>query len=165
MSGYYDNSSTYQQQSYNQYPRQGYYDQSHQQSSYPAQGYADSRSYQQSSNQDYYSSNQQYYNQQQPSMSGGTGPEADRGLLGAVGGGIAGGAAGHKFAGHGILGTIGGAIVGSLAEDYGKKKHKQHKYSHGSAGHHHGRRDASSVGSQSGSGLGAMASSFFNQKR
>ena len=55
--------------------------------------------------------------------------ESERGLLGAIGGGIA----GHHFAkssGHGILGTIGGAIAGSLLQDKTKKKHGKHS-SHG----------------------------------
>jgi len=53
-------------------------------------------------------------------------PEGERGLLGAIGGGVA-GRYGGKKAGHGFLGMIGGAIAGSLAEDFAKKKHKKHK--------------------------------------
>jgi hypothetical protein len=55
--------------------------------------------------------------------------ETDRGLLGAVGGGLAGHFAGKKAGNHGLLGTIGGAILGSMTEDYAKKQKKKH--------HHH----------------------------
>jgi hypothetical protein len=47
--------------------------------------------------------------------------EGERGLLGAVGGGVAGAAIGQKTC-HGFLGTVGGAIVGSLTEDWVKRK-------------------------------------------
>lgn len=59
--------------------------------------------------------------------------EGERGLLGALGGGVGGHFLGKK-ANHGLLGTIGGAILGSMAEDYAKK---QYKRQHGSGGHHH----------------------------
>ncbi|KAI7946560.1 hypothetical protein MJO29_011087 [Puccinia striiformis f. sp. tritici] len=51
----------------------------------------------------------------------GSGQPGDRGLMGAVAGGAAGGLVGKKN-NHGFLGTIGGAIVGSLLEDATKKK-------------------------------------------
>lgn len=51
--------------------------------------------------------------------------DQDRGLLGALGGGVAGAWGGHKV-GHGFLGTIGGAIMGSLTEDFVKDKKKHH---------------------------------------
>jgi hypothetical protein len=58
-------------------------------------------------------------------------PESDRGLLGAVGGGVAGHFLGKK-SNHGFLGTIGGAILGSVSEDFMKdKKKKKH---HGASG-------------------------------
>ena len=94
MSGPYDSQDAYNQQtSYNQYPQQSYYDynQSHNQSSYPSQGFSDNRGYDQS-----YSSNQSYYNQQQPMNAGPNSAEDERGLLGALGGGAAGGYAGRK---------------------------------------------------------------------
>jgi hypothetical protein len=53
--------------------------------------------------------------------------ETDRGLLGAIGGGVAGHYGGKK-AGHGFLGTIGGAILGSMTEDYAKKQKKKHHH-------------------------------------
>jgi predicted lipid-binding transport protein (Tim44 family) len=59
--------------------------------------------------------------------------EGERGLLGSVGGGVAGHYLG-KNTGHGFLGTVGGAILGSLMEDKvkAKKKHgKHHGSSHG----------------------------------
>lgn len=51
--------------------------------------------------------------------------ETDRGLLGAIGGGVGGHFLGKK-AGHGLLGTIGGALMGSVAEDFLKTKKKPH---------------------------------------
>jgi hypothetical protein len=54
--------------------------------------------------------------------------ETDRGLLGAIGGGVAGHFGGKKV-GHGFLGTIGGAIIGSMTEDYAKKQKKKHHHS------------------------------------
>ena len=54
--------------------------------------------------------------------------EGERGLLGSIGGGVAGHMLGKK-AGHGFLGTVGGGILGSLAEDFlkdSKKKHHHH---------------------------------------
>lgn len=60
--------------------------------------------------------------------------EGERGLLGAIGGGIGGHVLGKK-AGHGFLGTVGGGILGSLAEDFLKdqKKKKHHHSSQGSS--------------------------------
>src|SRR5436305_15129126 len=62
--------------------------------------------------------------------------EGERGLLGAIGGGVGGHVLGKK-AGHGFLGTVGGGILGSLAEDFlkdsKKKKHHSHHSSHGSS--------------------------------
>lgn len=59
--------------------------------------------------------------------------EGERGLLGAIGGGIA----GHHFGGkggHGLLGTLGGAIAGSLLQDKLKKpKHGKHGSHSGSS--------------------------------
>lgn len=61
--------------------------------------------------------------------------EGERGLLGAIGGGVGGHFLGKK-ANHGLLGTLGGAILGSLSEDMLKKQKGKHgKHSHGS---HHG---------------------------
>jgi hypothetical protein len=64
--------------------------------------------------------------QQQPGY-GPTDPaqqqEGDRGLLGAVAGGIAGRYAG-KQAGHGLIGTLAGGFLGSKLED--KYKHNHH---------------------------------------
>jgi len=60
------------------------------------------------------------YDQNAPPMT-----EQDRGLLGALGGGVA----GHHFGGkqgHGFLGTVGGAILGSFAEDFMKNKKNSH---------------------------------------
>lgn len=58
--------------------------------------------------------------------------ESDRGLLGALGGGVGGHFLGKK-AGHGFLGTIGGAILGSMAEDFAKDKKKHHHHSNQSS--------------------------------
>jgi hypothetical protein len=55
--------------------------------------------------------------------------ESDRGLLGAIGGGVGGHFLGKK-AGHGFLGTVGGAILGSITEDYAKDKKKHHHKHH-----------------------------------
>jgi len=55
--------------------------------------------------------------------------ESDRGLLGAIGGGVGGHFLGKK-AGHGFLGTIGGALLGSITEDYAKDKKKKHHHHH-----------------------------------
>jgi len=54
--------------------------------------------------------------------------DGERGLLGAIGGGVGGHFLGKK-ANHGFLGTIGGAILGSLTEDFAKDKKKKHKHS------------------------------------
>lgn len=59
-------------------------------------------------------------------------PESDRGLLGAIGGGVGGHFMGKK-AGHGFLGTVGGAILGSLTEDFAKDKKKHHHHHHHSS--------------------------------
>jgi hypothetical protein len=60
--------------------------------------------------------------------------EGERGLLGSIGGGVAGHYLG-KNTGHGFLGSIGGAILGNIMEDKVKKgkKPKQHGSSHGSS--------------------------------
>jgi hypothetical protein len=135
MSGQYQ-SYNYSQQGYNNYNNQY-----PQQSSYPSGGFADNQYNQQpyynsAPQNNYYedtrnsysdsqsNSNASYYNN---GVSNTQGAEADRGLLGAAGGALAGGYGGHK-AGHGIMGAIGGAILGSLTEDYAKK-HKKHKSS------------------------------------
>lgn len=75
------------------------------------------------------------------------GTEEDRGLMGALAGGAAGGFAGHKM-NHGILGTLGGAVAGSMLEDKLKKekKHKKPKKEK-----KHKRRDSSSSSSSSSS--------------
>ena len=62
--------------------------------------------------------------------------ESDRGLLGAIGGGVAGHMFGKK-ADHGFLGTIGGSILGSLTEDFVKDKKKNHHHHHSSHHSHH----------------------------
>lgn len=59
------------------------------------------------------------------------GAEGDRGIMGAIGGGIAGRYAGKRMGDHSILGMIGGAIAGSKLEDYAKKQH--HSGSHHSS--------------------------------
>ena len=46
--------------------------------------------------------------------------------MGALAGGAAGGFAGHKM-NHGILGTLGGAVAGSMLEDKFKDSHKEKK--------------------------------------
>jgi hypothetical protein len=52
--------------------------------------------------------------------------EGDRGLMGALAGGVAGHYGGNKMGGHGILGAIAGAVAGSKLEDQFKSnKHKQ----------------------------------------
>jgi len=53
--------------------------------------------------------------------------DQDRGLLGAIGGGVGGRLLGKK-ANHGFMGTVGGAILGSLTEDWAKKN-KKHGHS------------------------------------
>jgi hypothetical protein len=58
--------------------------------------------------------------------------EGERGLFGAIGGGVGGHLLGKK-AGHGFLGTVGGGILGSLAEDFLKDKNKKHHHSHHSS--------------------------------
>jgi len=47
--------------------------------------------------------------------------EGDRGIIGAIGGGLTGGYVGKQTC-HAFLGTVGGAIIGSLTEDWAKKK-------------------------------------------
>ena len=158
MSGPYDS-----QYAHNQgYPpyQTGYtgYEQYSTYNSYPQQGFApQSYAQQQPEQTRYYSQSYDPSYQSQPQY-GHPPQEGDRGVLGALGGGAAGGVAGRKM-GHGILGTIGGAIVGSLTEDFAKQKHKKHR---------HGRKDghlpSGSHGSTAG-GFGSVASSFFNQKR
>ncbi|KAH0082664.1 hypothetical protein KCU60_g15915, partial [Aureobasidium melanogenum] len=55
------------------------------------------------------------------------GQEGDRGLMGAVAGGLGGGVLGHK-AGHGIIGTLAGAFLGSKAEDKFKEHRQESQY-------------------------------------
>jgi len=62
--------------------------------------------------------------------------ETDRGLLGAIGGGVAGHFMGKK-ANHGFLGTVGGGILGSLAEDFLKDKRRSSPSRHHHSSHHH----------------------------
>ncbi len=76
--------------------------------------------------------------QQQYPQDGERPADGERGLGGAITGGLAGGWGGHA-AGHGILGTIGGAILGSFAEDKLKKHHQekeqsQHRRAYGKQG-------------------------------
>ena len=139
MSGPYDQHYAFNQTGYNynnQYQNQT--------SSYPSGGFSDQPSYQ--NPQNYYpdtrgnayseqgysqsASNTSYYNNAsgQPNAQG---PEADRGLLGAMAGGAAGAFGGHKV-GHGVLGALGGAILGSLTEDYAKKG-KKNKHNNGAS--------------------------------
>jgi len=75
------------------------------------------------------------YDPKAPPMS-----EQDRGLLGSLGGGIAGHMLG-KRADHGFLGTIGGAILGSLTQDFLKDKKK-----HSGGSHHHSSHSGSAWG-------------------
>ncbi|RMZ91884.1 hypothetical protein DV736_g866, partial [Chaetothyriales sp. CBS 134916] len=115
----------------------GYYGQQHQGAGQDA--YQQNQQYQQSGQQ-YGGHDQQQYPQTSPQSSDPNAPnydpnappmtESDRGLLGAIGGGVAGHFAGKK-AGHGFLGTIGGAIMGSLAEDFVKDKKKHHNNQQG----------------------------------
>jgi hypothetical protein len=58
--------------------------------------------------------------------------EGDRGLMGALAGGVAGHYGGNKFGGHGIIGAIAGAVAGSKLEDKFKaNKHSGQGGSHG----------------------------------
>ena len=154
MSGPYD--SQYYSQGYPQY-QTAYtgHEQYNTYNSYPQQGFAP-QNYSQPEQARYYSQSYDPSHQSQPQY-GQPPQEGDRGVLGALGGGAAGGVAGKRM-GHGFLGTIGGAIVGSLAEDFAKQKNKKHK---------HGRKDRRlpSGGSSTAGGFGSMASSLFNQKR
>jgi hypothetical protein len=65
-----------------------------------------------------------YDGSQQPHPPPGPGPagaqEEDRGLMGALAGGAAGFAGGHKMGNHGIIGALAGAFMGSKLEDYAK---------------------------------------------
>lgn len=71
--------------------------------------------------------------------------------MGALAGGAAGGFAGHKM-NHGILGTLGGAVAGSMLEDKFKdKKKKEKKEKKHKKEKHHKRRDSSSSSSSSSS--------------
>jgi len=72
--------------------------------------------------------------------------EGDRGIMGALAGGVAGGYGGHKLH-HGFLGGVGGAIAGSMLEDqykkheHEKKEHElqeQYAHQHRGEGHHLG---------------------------
>lgn len=68
------------------------------------------------------------------------GEEGDRGIMGAIGGGLAGRYAGKNYGGgHSFLGMIGGAIAGSKLEDAVKER-KHH------GGGHHGSQGGSSWG-------------------
>ncbi|KAL2048376.1 hypothetical protein N7G274_000287 [Stereocaulon virgatum] len=77
-------------------------------------------------------------------------PEGERGIMGAIGGGLAGRYAGKQMGGHSILGMIGGAIAGSKLEDAAKNKWGSSGSGSGGGGHHHG----SHHGSQGGSSWG-----------
>lgn len=79
------------------------------------------------------------YDPKAPPMS-----EGERGLLGSLGGGVAGHMLGKK-AGHGFLGTVGGGILGSLAEDF-LKDSKKKKHHHAGSHHHHSSQGGSSWG-------------------
>ena len=59
-------------------------------------------------------------------------PEGERGIMGAIGGGLAGRYAGKQMGGHTILGMLGGAIAGSKLEDAAKDRYGKH------GSHHHG---------------------------
>ena len=128
MANYYNNG--YGQQGYYQDPGQPTYGSNYGQS-YPSHDHSYNSGYNsQYQQQNSYYQPQDYnngYQHQQPQSN----QEGDRGLLGAMGGGLAGGAFGHKQH-HGFLGTIGGAILGSMAEDALKKKGHQGKH-----GKHH----------------------------
>ncbi|KIW69514.1 hypothetical protein PV04_05387 [Phialophora macrospora] len=157
----YNNNNQYQYQQQPQtssYPTGGFSEQSYQPYHNPQNYYPDTReSYSQSGS----GTNTSYYDGQ----TGAQGPEADRGLLGAAAGGAAGAFGGHKV-GHGVLGALGGAILGSLTEDYAKKGRKD---KHGKQ-NKHGYRDSANANANgqsfgsSASGLGSVASSFFNRK-
>ena len=157
----YDYNNQYQGQS--SYPNGGFSGQYQQPYQTPQNYYPDTRGSSYPDNS--YSqpgANTSYYNNGQPNAQG---PEADRGLLGAAAGGAAGAFGGHKV-GHGVLGALGGAILGSLTEDYAKKGKKEKHGKHNKHGHRH--RDSASANGQSfgsgASGLGSVASSFFNRK-
>jgi predicted lipid-binding transport protein (Tim44 family) len=60
--------------------------------------------------------------------------EGERGLGGALLGGLAGGVAGHRK-NHGVLGALGGALLGSYAQDHLGKKHRHSSHQ----SHHHGK--------------------------
>ncbi|KAK8203249.1 hypothetical protein BKA81DRAFT_407862 [Phyllosticta paracitricarpa] len=109
-----NNNQLYQPQPSHQFPQQGAYNSS----PYPSDPNAPPQAY------------------GQPGQYGATDPnaaqEGDRGLLGAVGGGIAGHMGGKKY-GHGLIGTVVGAVAGSKLEDKFKSKNK-----HGHQGHHQG---------------------------
>ncbi|CAD0097121.1 unnamed protein product [Aureobasidium vineae] len=83
------------------------------------------------------------HQQHQQSQYGPTDPaagqEGDRGLMGAVAGGLGGGLLGNK-AGHGIIGTIAGAFLGSKAEDkFKESRHdSQYQQQYGGGQQHHG---------------------------
>ncbi|CAD0113574.1 unnamed protein product, partial [Aureobasidium uvarum] len=97
-----------QHQAYGQYPPS---DPSHQ---FPQQGAYNQNPPPQDPNNPY--GNQQHQQSQYGPTDPAAGQEGDRGLMGAVAGGLGGGLLGNK-AGHGIIGTIAGAFLGSKAED------------------------------------------------
>lgn len=70
-------------------------------------------------------------------------PEGDRGLMGAIAGGIGGGFLGGK-ANHGFLGTLAGAFAGHKAEDAWKDRRKDNH--HGGSSHHGGSHYGGSSG-------------------
>lgn len=83
--------------------------------------------------------------------------------MGALAGGAAGGFAGHKM-NHGILGTLGGAVAGSMLEDkfkdsgsHGKEKEKKHKKPKGEK--HHKKEKKHHKKSRRGSGSSSSSSS------
>lgn len=112
LSGYNDPNAGYQPQPSHQFPQQGAYNSS----PYPSDPNAP------------YGGQHAQYGSTDPNQA----QEGDRGLLGAVGGGIAGHMGGKKY-GHGLIGTIAGAVAGSKLEDKfkGKNKHGHHQQQHG----------------------------------
>lgn len=79
-------------------------------------------------------------------------PEGERGIMGAIGGGLAGRYAGKQMGGHTFLGMIGGAIAGSKLEDAAKDRYGKNGGSHGHHGHHGSQQGGGS--SWGGSGYG-----------
>ncbi|KAK0647116.1 CVNH domain-containing protein [Cercophora newfieldiana] len=124
----------------NSYPQGGqsgeaasYYNDHQQQQQYPPPQYQQQQQQQQypPNGQQYppqqYSPNSQQYDQRYPNNQAGfqpDGPDGERGVLGAIGGGLAGGVSGHAIGGKAnhsklgtVLGVVGGAFAGHKLQD------------------------------------------------